>query len=215
MSRQQLPVRILIVDDHTVVRRGLTMVLSLQRDFLVVGESGSAAAALHMAETLQPDLILLDLALPDRSGSAIVPELRRVAPHCRILVLSGAQDARLVQAAVDARVDGYVPKEVTPAELADAIRCVANEESYIHPDVLHLLRRAPGQPEIGHPPLTRRELEVLQLMATMASNREIAERLIVSEETVRSHVKSILRKLDQPNRTQAVIAAVRSGLIEV
>uniref|UniRef100_A0A7C1JMN9 Response regulator transcription factor n=1 Tax=Caldilinea aerophila TaxID=133453 RepID=A0A7C1JMN9_9CHLR len=215
MSKPQHPIRILIVDDHTVVRRGLTMVLSLQRDFLVVGEAGSAAAALHMAEVLQPDLILLDLALPDRSGSAIVPELRRVAPQCRILVLSGAQDARLVQAAVDARVDGYAPKEVTPAELADAIRRVANEESYIHPDVLHLLRRTSGQPETTHPSLTRRELEVLQLMATMATNREIAERLIVSEETVRSHVKSILRKLDQPNRTQAVIAAVRCGLIEV
>lgn len=215
MSDLQQPIRILIVDDHAVVRRGLTMVLSLQRDFVVVGEAGSAAAALHMAETLQPDLILLDLALPDRSGGAVAPELRRVAPRSRILVLSGAQDARLVQAAVEAQVDGYVPKEVTPAELADAIRRVAADESYIHPDVLHLLQGASRHPQAHHPPLTRRELEVLQLMATMATNREIAERLVVSEETVRSHVKSILRKLDQPNRTQAVIEAVRCGLIEV
>ncbi len=215
MSDSQQPIRILIVDDHAVVRRGLTMVLSLQRDFVVVGEAGSAAAALHMAETLQPDLILLDLALPDRSGGAVAPELRRLAPHSRILVLSGAQDARLVQAAVEAQVDGYVPKEVTPAELADAIRRVAADESYIHPDVLHLLQGASRHPQAHHPPLTRREMEVLQLMATMATNREIAERLVVSEETVRSHVKSILRKLDQPNRTQAVIEAVRCGLIEV
>ncbi|MEJ5247637.1 response regulator [Caldilinea sp.] len=215
MSDSQQPIRILIVDDHAVVRRGLTMVLSLQRDFVVVGEAGSAAAALHMAATLQPDLVLLDLALPDRSGGAVAPELRRVAPRSRILVLSGAQDARLVQAAVEAQVDGYVPKEVTPAELADAIRRVAADESYIHPDVLHLLQGASRHPQAHHPPLTRRELEVLQLMATMATNREIAERLVVSEETVRSHVKSILRKLDQPNRTQAVIEAVRCGLIEV
>ncbi len=215
MSDLQQPIRILIVDDHAVVRRGLTMVLSLQRDFVVVGEAGSAAAALHMAETLQPDLVLLDLALPDRSGGAVAPELRRVAPRSRILVLSGAQDARLVQAAVEAQVDGYVPKEVTPAELADAIRRVAADESYIHPDVLHLLQGASRHPQAHHPPLTRRELEVLQLMATMATNREIAERMVVSEETVRSHVKSILRKLDQPNRTQAVIEAVRCGLIEV
>lgn len=215
MDRAAQPIRILIVDDHAVVRRGLVMVLALQPDFAVVGEAGSAAAAMAMAAALQPDLVLLDLALPDQEGVAAVPALRRAAPGCRILVLSGAQDARLIQAALSADIDGYVPKEVTPHELAAAIRRVASQESYIHPDILQVVSRSAARSEPAHLALTRRELEVLQLMATMATNREIAERLVVSEETVRSHVKSILRKLDQPNRTQAVIEAVRRGLIEV
>lgn len=196
MDRAAQPIRILIVDDHAVVRRGLVMVLALQPDFAVVGEAGSAAAAMAMAAALQPDLVLLDLALPDQEGSAAVP-------------------ARLIQAALSADIDGYVPKEVTPHELAAAIRRVASQESYIHPDILQVVSRSAARSEPAHLALTRRELEVLQLMATMATNREIAERLVVSEETVRSHVKSILRKLDQPNRTQAVIEAVRRGLIEV
>ncbi len=209
-------IRILIVDDHAIVRRGLAMVLSLQRDFLIVGETGAASTAISMAAAFQPDLILLDLALPDREGTAILTELRQAAPGVRILVLSGSQDLRLIQAAVQGGVDGYVPKDVTPPELADAIRRVVHDESYIHPDILRLLSRwQVADTAVIPSPLTKRELEVLRLMATMATYREIAERLVVSEETVRSHVKSILRKLDQPNRTQAVIEAVRRGLIEV
>lgn len=209
-------IRILIVDDHAVVRRGLAMVLALQRDFRVVGETGAAAEAIAMAAAFHPDLILLDLALPDREGPAILGDLRRVVPRCRILALSGTRDIRLIQAAVQGGVDGYVPKDVTPPELAEAIRRVVRDESYIHPDILQLLSRWQVADVAAIPsPLTKRELEVLRLMASMATNREIAERLVVSEETVRSHVKSILRKLDQPNRTQAVIEAVRRRLIEV
>lgn len=209
-------IRILIVDDHAVVRRGLAMVLALQRDFRVVGETGAAAEAIAMAAAFHPDLILLDLALPDREGPAILGDLRRVVPRCRILALSGTRDIRLIQAAVQGGVDGYVPKDVTPPELAEAIRRVVRDESYIHPDILQLLSRWQVADVAATPsPLTKRELEVLRLMASMATNREIAERLVVSEETVRSHVKSILRKLDQPNRTQAVIEAVRRRLIEV
>lgn len=209
-------IRILIVDDHAVVRRGLAMVLALQRDFRVVGETGAAGEAIAMAAAFQPDLILLDLALPDREGPAILGDLRRVVPHGRILALSGTRDIRLIQAAVQGGVDGYVPKDVTPPELAEAIRRVVHDESYIHPDILQLLSRWQAADVAAPPsPLTKRELEVLRLMASMATNREIAERLVVSEETVRSHVKSILRKLDQPNRTQAVIEAVRRRLIEV
>jgi DNA-binding NarL/FixJ family response regulator len=209
-------IRILIVDDHAVVRRGLAMVLALQRDFTVVGETGSAQEAVAMAAAFQPDLILLDLALPDREGPTILTDLRRVASRCRILALSGTRDIRLIQAAVQGGVDGYVPKDVTPPELATAIRRVVRHESYIHPDILQLLSRWQViEADVVTPPLTKRELEVLRLMATMATNREIAEHLVVSEETVRSHVKSILRKLDQPNRTQAVIEAVRRRLIEV
>ncbi|MCX7853507.1 MAG: response regulator transcription factor [Anaerolineae bacterium] len=209
-------IRILIVDDHAVVRRGLAMVLALQRDFSVVGETGSAHEAVTMALAFQPDLILLDLALPDREGPSILADLRRVAPGARVLALSGTRDIRLIQAAVQGGVDGYMPKDVTPPELAEAIRRVVRDESYIHPDILQLVSRwQVADTHTATPPLTKREMEVLRLMATMATNREIAERLVVSEETVRSHVKSILRKLDQPNRTQAVIEAVRRRLIEV
>lgn len=215
MSEEKAQIQILIVDDHAVVRRGLTMVLVLQPDLAVVGETGTASSGVRMAGALHPDVILLDLTLPDQDGDAAVAGLRAASPESRILILSGVQDTGRIRAAIAAGIDGYVPKEVNPGELARAIRQVAANQSYIHPDILHQLSCTSQPPAMPPAALTPRELEVLQLMATTATNREIAEQLVVGEETIRSHVKSILRKLNKANRTQAVLEGIRCKLIEV
>lgn len=216
------PIRILIVDDHAIVRQGLKMVLSLRPDFEVVGEVGTAADAIEMTRVLQPDLILLDLVLPDGNGGELTPRLREVCTECRILILSGVRSRGQVQKAVDAGVDGYILKEVVPDELVRAVHQVANGDPYLHPDITDLLAREaahiaanPVQHPVFIPELTARELEVLSLMATTATNQEIAARLVVSPETVRTHVKRILGKLGQSTRTQAVVQALRLGLIEL
>ncbi len=208
------PVRILIVDDHAVVRQGLRMVLGLRPEIRVIGEAGTAAAAMQQALDGQPDLILLDLMLPDIPGPALVEEFRRYSPRAKILVLTGVQSVPMLQQAAGAGVEGFVPKEVTPDELVQAIHQVMAGRPFIHPKIGHLLERIQEEPP-PLPELTPREQEVLRLMAHTATNREIAERLHVSEETVRTHVKHILRKLDQPTRTQAILEALRLGLLQL
>ncbi|MBX7233548.1 MAG: response regulator transcription factor [Caldilineales bacterium] len=212
-------IRILIVDDHAVVRKGLAMVLRLESDFEVVGEAGNGQQALALARTQRPDLVLLDLILPGMDGVQIARALRALLPAVRILVLSGAELDERLSEIMAAGVDGYVLKEIEPEDLKQAIRAVAEGESYLHPAVARqVLRRlqARGQaPSPAAAPISPREHEVLRLMATEATYRQIGEQLTIGEETVRSHAKSILRKLDQPNRVQAVLAAVRLGLIEL
>jgi len=218
-------IQILIVDDHAIVRQGLRMVLSLRPELTIVGAVGTAAEALQMTLDKQPDLILLDLVLPERDGVTLIPELRKLSPKSKILILSGVQNVSLVRKAVAAGTDGYVLKEVTPDELTQAISQVHAGQSFMHPQITAILSQQIAS-EHSHnetsqdrpafiPPLTKREQDVLVLMATQSTNREIAKRLSVSEETVRTHVKGVLRKLNQPSRTQAVVEALRLGLIEL
>ena len=212
-------IRILIVDDHAVVRKGLAMVLRLEPDFEVVGEAGDGHQAVELARRLRPDLVLLDLVMPGMSGQEAARALRSAVPGVRVLVLTGAELDEGLLDMLASGVDGYVLKDIEPDELAQAIRAVARGEAYLHPvvarRVLDRLAARPAQPPMPDMQLTPRELEVLRLMATPATYREIAEQLVVSEETVRSHAKRILSKLQQPNRAQAVLAAVRAGLIEL
>lgn len=212
-------IRILIVDDHAVVRKGLAMVLRLEPDFEVVGEAGDGRKAVELARRLRPDLVLLDLVMPGMSGEETARALRATVPGVRVLVLTGAELDEGLLDMLASGVDGYVLKDIEPDELAHAIRAVARGEAYLHPvvarRVLDRLAAQQTQPPVPDMQLTPRELEVLRLMATPATYREIAEQLVVSEETVRSHAKRILSKLQQPNRTQAVLAAVRVGLIEL
>lgn len=212
--------RILIVDDHAVVRKGLMMVLRLEPDFEVVGEAENGRRAIELARQLQPDLVLLDLVMPEMDGKATVYALQTVLPDVHILILTGIELDEGAMEVLAAGVDGYVPKEIEPDELAQAIRTVARGEAYLHPILARrILRRMAGHSygpgSLQKIQLTPREAEVLRYMATPATYREIAERLVVSEETVRSHAKHILSKLQQPNRAQAVLAAVRAGLIEL
>lgn len=211
------PLRVLIVDSHAVVRRGLRMLLDTQPDIQVVGEAGSVADAQHQLQELAPDLILVDPLLPDGDGTALSLRAHAASPPAKIVLLTGSSAPRSVLSALDAQVDGYVLKDVAPAELSAAIRQVAAGKSYFHPAVAELAHHRPAEhaDTASLPHLTPRELEVLALMATTATNREIAQQLTLSEETVRSHVKSILRKLDARNRTQAVVEALRLELIQL
>jgi DNA-binding NarL/FixJ family response regulator len=210
--------RILLADDHQVVRRGLQMVLSLEKDFEIVGEASTGSEALARAQALRPDLVLMDLRMPGLSGSAATQKIKHALPNVRVLILTGVEnEADLVQA-IDAGADGYILKDVSPEELTRAIRAIGAGEAYLQPDLtkrmiqkMRSAARDAGLPK--HFTLTARECEILQLMATSATYREIAAQLSISEETVRSHTKNILAKLDQPNRTQAVMVALREGLI--
>lgn len=210
-------ITILIADDHQVVRRGLAMVLDLEAGLRIIGEASNGAQAIAEAGRLHPDIALLDLRMPDVDGRTAAREIKRRHPAIRVIILSGAEIGDDVFDALDAGVDGYVPKDVSPEELVYAIRTVAQGNSYIHADITRaLLERVGGtarrRDEVR---LTPREMEILQHLATSATYQEIGQKLSITEETVRSHAKSILSKMGQPNRTLAVVAGVRLGLIDL
>jgi DNA-binding NarL/FixJ family response regulator len=211
----QTPIRILIADDHAVVRKGLVMVLRLEPGFEVVGEAGSGAEAVVFAKKLQPDIVLLDRVMPGSVARETVQAIKEAAADTQIVMLTGTELDSEVLDLLGAGVDGYVLKEIEPQELKLALRKVAAGEAYLQPTVTrHVIdnlehrRRSPAQ-DI----LTPREFEVLEQMATSATYREIAAQLSISEETVRSHAKHILSKLNQPNRDAAVAEGLRLGIL--
>ena len=208
-------IRILVVDDHAVVRKGLAMVLRQEPDFEVVGEAENGRKGLEAARSLDPDIILLDLVMPEMDGKEMALALRRSNPGIKIMMLTGTEvDDRVVDL-VAAGVEGYVLKNIEPGDLVRAIHAVAHGEACLHPSVLRkILLRMEPQPSYSAV-LTPRELEVLGWMATSNTYKQIAVQLNVSEETVRSHAKNILEKLKQPNRAQAVLTALRMGLIQL
>lgn len=211
------PIRILIVDDHAVVRKGLALVLRLEPDLEVVGEAENGRMGLEKARQLNPDIVLVDLVMPEMDGREMALALRRSLPQIKIMILSGTEVDERVFDLIAAGVEGYVLKNMEPADLVRAIHAVMHGEAYLHPDVLKkVLHRMQVAPRGSAPvALTSRELEVLDWMASPNTYRQIAHQLNVSEETIRSHAKSILDKLGQPNRSQAVLAAIRLGLIEL
>ena len=209
------PIRILIVDDHAVVRKGLAMVLRLESDLEVIGEAENGVAGLATAQRLNPDIALVDLVMPEMDGQKMALALRKIRPEIKVIMLTGTEVDDRVFDLLAAGVEGYVLKQIEPGELVRAIHAVANGEAYLHPDVMKkVLTRL--QPQQSAPTsLTPRELEILEWMASPNTYKQIAAQLCVSEETVRSHAKNILEKLNQPNRAQAVLAAVRVGLIKL
>ncbi len=211
-------IRILIVEDHEVVRKGLAVLLEAAEDLEVVGEASTGEEAIAQAQALQPDVVLMDLKLAGLDGVEASQRIKVSSPQTKVLVLTGLEDDEHLFQALRRGVDGYLLKAIAPAELVRAIRAVARGEAFFHPVAARkmLERFSAGsrepQPSIQ---LTAREHQVLRLMATSATYRGIADKLCVTEETVRKHAKSILHKLDQPDRTQAVLTALRAGLIEL
>jgi len=206
-------IRVLIVDDHAVVRRGLRAFLDLQPEVEVVGEAVDGASAEEMTVTLRPDVVLMDLVMPGTDGIATIRRLRERREKPAVLVLTSFLDDVHVFAALQAGAAGYLLKEVQPDELVRAIRQVHQGESALHPKVAARLVQHMAQPA-GFADLTPRERDVLRLLAEGFANKEIARRLSLSEKTVKTHVSNILQKLGVADRTQAALLAVRRGLVQ-
>lgn len=202
-------IRVLVVDDHPVVRQGLRTFLDLQEDITVVGESGDGESCVDDAERLRPDVILLDLRMPGADG---VSALRRLRDNpARVLVVTSYTEPSAVLPAVRAGAAGYVYKDIDPPALAAAIRSVHAGHVLLHPDVVRLLAAEDSDRSVE---LTARERDVLAELARGRSNREIARALSVTEKTVKTHVSAILGKLGVQDRTQAALHAVRTGLVD-
>jgi DNA-binding NarL/FixJ family response regulator len=206
-------IRVLIADDHPVVRQGLRTFLGVQADIDVVGEAADGAEAVSRAEALTPDVILLDLNMPGVDGLTALRELRERGVSARVLVLTSVGERARVLPVVRAGAAGYLYKDVDPHALVQAIRAVHDGHVLFAPEAADAVLAA-DQGEKGATPLTEREREVLVQIARGRSNREIARALVVSEKTVKTHVSNILMKLGLQDRTQAALYAVRHGLAE-
>jgi DNA-binding NarL/FixJ family response regulator len=204
-------IRLLLVDDHEMVRAGLRTFLDLQDDMVVAGEAGTAEQALALVPSLRPDIVVMDLMLPGMSGIDAARRLAADHPQVKVVVLTSFAGQDSVLPAVRAGVAGYLLKDVGPAELANALRAVHTGGAPLHPQVAATVLHSVA--ETARDPLTPRENEVLRLVARGLSNRLIARELALSEKTVKAHVSAVLAKLGVADRTQAALYAVRSGLV--
>ena len=207
-----MPVRILLVDDHAVVRQGLRMFLSLDPDLEVVGEATDGQDALHKVRATSPDVVLMDLLMPVMDGIAAIGAVKAEFPDVEVIALTSVLEDELVVGAVQAGAVGYLLKDTQADELCRAIKAAAEGKVQLAPEAAaRLVRevRAPDRPDV----LTERESEVLGLLAEGQSNKQIAGSLFIGEKTVKTHVSSILSKLGVPSRTAAALHAVRTGLV--
>lgn len=208
-------IRILIADDHPVVRDGLATMLNTQPDFDVVGEAGDGAAALDKTRMLRPDILLLDLEMPHMDGLETLRHLREACPETRVLVFTAFDTDERIVGAVQAGVKGYLLKGVPREELFKAIRVIHAGGSLLQPVIASKLMHHMSSQAEQVESLTEREAEVLRLMAQGFANKEIAAELVITERTVKFHVSSILGKLGADNRTEAVAIAAQRGLVKL
>ncbi len=207
------PIRVLIVDDHGVVREGLRAYLELEPDIQVIGEARDGQEAVRRASELQPDVVLMDLVMPNMGGVDATTRIKEQQPHVHVIVLTSFLEDDQVVPAIKAGATSYLLKDVAASDLARAIRAARAGQAQLHPAVARRLMQqvtAPRKPDAGAQ-LTEREREVLRLLADGRSNKEIARALVVSERTVKGHVSNILGKLGLQDRTQAALYAVRHG----
>ena len=219
MSDPQERVRVLIVDDHQVVRQGLRTFLGLHPEIVVVGEAADGLAAVELAEQLEPDVILMDLVMPGLDGIAATRQIKALRPRTQVVALTSFTEDDKVIPAIQAGASSYLLKDVAPDALVEAILAVHRGEARLHPEIARKLmervaRPSPAPQEAGASVegLTTRELEVIRLVAQGRSNQDIARDLVISEKTVKTHVSNILGKLNLEDRTQLAIYALKSGL---
>lgn len=208
-------IRILIADDHAIVRRGLRTLINSQSDMTVVDEAKNGVEAVLKARSAQPDVILMDMVMPRQEGAAAIREIKRENPEARILVLTSFAEDDKIFPAIKSGALGYLLKDAETDDLLDAIRDVSEGKSSLDPNVaLRVIRELNHESDLPPTadPLTERELEVLQFVAQGLTNQEIAEQLILGERTVGNHISSILSKLHVANRTQAALYALREGI---
>jgi NarL family two-component system response regulator LiaR len=208
------PIRILLVDDHMVVRSGLSTVLSVYDDLKLVGEAGDGEEAIRMAERFQPDVILMDLLMPKMDGVTAIKAIKTRWPQIQIIALTSFKEKEYVEGALKAGANGYLLKDVSAEELIAAVRRAVAGQPSLSPAAAQVLMKNVSEPQQPHMEMTGRELEILALMVEGMSNNEIAERLIVSQSTVKFHVSNILSKLGVTGRTEAVALAVKHHLVK-
>ncbi len=211
-----MSVRVLIVDDHAVVRAGLALLLNAEEDLEAVGEAGTAKEAILEARSSRPDVILLDVVMPGQSGLEVVPQLLQEQPETKVVMLSMQDDPRYVRAAFEAGASGYVLKEAADVELVAAIREVAGGGRYVNPELGARLVSADTEERrlAEEDPLSAREHEVLRLLALGHTNQEIAEQLFISVRTAETHRAHIMQKLRLSTRSELVRYALGAGLLE-
>ena len=208
-------IRIFIADDHAIVREGLRALLATEPGLELIGEANDGLQAVSKVQVLKPDVILLDMVMPHMDGLEALIEIRKSWPEAKIIVLTSFSDDEKVFSAIRSGALGYLLKESSPHDLLQAIYSVARGEGFLSPSiaskVMHEINQPPKLP-LTNDPLTEREVEILQLVAKGLTNDEIAEKLVVSEKTVRTHVSHILAKLQLANRTLAALYALKEGL---
>jgi NarL family two-component system response regulator LiaR len=210
---QETPTRVLIVDDHAVVRGGLRLFLLAFDDLELVGEANSGERALAQCAEVQPDVVLMDLVMPGMGGVEAIRLIRQRHPAIQVIALTSFPEDELVQAALRAGAIGYLLKTISAGELAAAIRAAAAGQATLAPEATQALLRQAGPPPIGHD-LTERERQVLALLVQGLSNAGIAAQLVVSESTAKFHVSNILAKLQAGSRAEAVAIALQGGLVD-
>jgi NarL family two-component system response regulator LiaR len=209
------PIRVFLADDHAVVRKGLEALLGTEEGMTVVGTAANGEEAVNSVARLKPDVILLDLQMPRKNGIEAIAEIKAHDPQARILVLTSFSDGEKVFAAIKAGALGYILKDASPQELLVAIHNVHEGKPSLNPEialnVIHEMNKSSKLPPTEEP-LTEREMEILRLVARGLSNQQIAEELVISERTARTHISNILAKLHLANRTQATLYALRQGI---
>jgi len=208
-----MTIKILLVDDHTVVRSGLSKFLLVNKDFKLIGEAGDGTEAVSMAALHKPDVILMDLSMPGMDGIAATREIKKKYPQIKVIALTSFSDQNMVQGALQAGANGYLQKNVTAAELASAIRGAHEGKMTLSPEAVQALANSAAQPQIAGNTLTERELDVLRCTVEGMNNNEIAEKLVISLGTVKFHVSNIFQKLGVDSRVEAVKMAMEQKLI--
>lgn len=211
-------IEIMIADDHSMIREGLKQLLELEGDMKVVAEASNGKECLEIIGEIRPDVLLLDINMPEKNGLEVLEELNLTKKRPKILILTVHNEVDYLLKAVEIGVDGYVLKDSESAELKKAIQTVVSGETYIQPDLIPALNskrveRDSDKDKIDN--LTRRELQVLKLLAVGSYNKEIAEKLGISERTVKNHVSNIFKKLEVTDRTQAAVFTIRNNLITI
>lgn len=212
-------IRVLIVDDHQVVRYGLRTFLELQEDIELVGEAGDGISALELVKSLSPDVVLMDLVMPRLDGVEATRQVKATNPGIKVIVLTSFTEDEKVFPAIQAGASSYMLKDISPDNLVDTIRAVHRGEARLHPDITRKLLEQfthPVSPVRSAQPddLTEREIGVVRLVAQGRSNHEIAQELVISERTVKTHISNILSKLYLEDRTQLAIYAIKNGLAD-